>query len=104
RAVPHCHEAGAQSREKVTVPVMVGGDGPRSPHLEPLSQSKRRLGATDKCYPTDQLMHQVMDWFVRQPPTNARVQNPPPRHPRLPRRNATSYTDRLGRSCSSAPA
>jgi hypothetical protein len=37
-------EAVAQSHQKVTVPVMVGGDGPTSPHLEPLSQSKRPIG------------------------------------------------------------
>jgi hypothetical protein len=37
-------EAVAQSREKVTVPVMVGGASSTSLYLEPLSQSKRRIG------------------------------------------------------------
>ena len=46
------NEAVAQSREKVTVPVMVERDGPSSPHLEPLSQSKRVvLGVTNSVIP-----------------------------------------------------
>ena len=67
RSLPLSREAVAQSREKVTVAVMVGRVAHDCPRLEPLSQPQGRLGATDKCYPTDQLMHQVMDRFVRQP-------------------------------------
>ena len=32
---------------------------------------------TGKCYPTDQLMHRVMDWFVRQPPPDPAAQAGP---------------------------
>ena len=39
------------------------------------------LGVADKCYPIDQLMHQVMDRFVRQPLVIAAVL----RRPRLER-------------------
>ncbi len=43
---------------------------PRSPHLRrPPNRNIRHLGAPEKRYPNHQLMHQVMDWFVRQPPS-----------------------------------
>ena len=34
---------------------------------------------TGKCYPTDQLMHRVMDWFVRQPPRERSSRRAPSR-------------------------
>ena len=51
------------------------------------------LGACTKCYPTNQLTHRILEWFVRQPPLIACV--------RLGA--AESQKRALGRFCADAP-
>ena len=63
-----CTEAVAQSREKVTVPVMVGRTGHYHLNSSPCPNRSAVCGVINKCYPTDQLMYRVMDRVVRQPP------------------------------------
>jgi hypothetical protein len=64
-------EAVAESRENVTAPVTVGRISPHSANPELLSQLKGEVGAINMCYPANQLMHQVSEWFVRRPPRKA---------------------------------
>jgi hypothetical protein len=56
-----------------TVLVTVGGTGLTLVQFAALSQFQLYLGDIDDCYPADQLMHRVMEWFVRQPRDGAVV-------------------------------
>jgi len=60
-------EAVAQSRRKVTTPVTVGRISPKRGNLQLLSQLRANIAAWNMCYPANQLMHQVSEWFVQQP-------------------------------------
>ena len=54
---------------------------------------------TGKCYPTDQLMHRVMDWFVRQPLTRGATPAPLPLQA-----YSNSGSNATSRGCIRAPA
>ena len=66
---PQRAEAVAQRCEEVTAQVTMGeverANAPDSSHNPNLVPGSRRFG---QCYPADQLSHQVLEWFVRQPP------------------------------------
>jgi hypothetical protein len=69
---PQSAEGVAQRREEAPALVMVGGTGRNSGGgLRSCSQFDELFGRIDNRYPTDQLTHRVLEWFVRQPPRGA---------------------------------